>query len=465
MQLLAEASLLKFDKQFPIYNFFFPGQRAAREGASFASALHSGNRHARSRALYFHIPFCETICNFCPFTRGTYRNADVIERYVGDLLKEIELKAAMVDLRAVPVRAIFFGGGTPSLLSPEQIRRIGERIRHHFDLSHIEEYSFEIEVKSLTEERAEAMREIGVTHPRFGLQTFNPQWREMFDLTATLDQIYAAAQCLKPRFPRQSFDLLYGMNGANEDMMLQDLEQAVALGTTNIDVYPIDNVMTQVTLHRKIAKAARVPTSASRKFSMRLLADEFLRHAGFSPHNGHGYVRGKCAADTVVSADYSFVYHEHVYGYDDCDLLGFGVNAISAVFGHVMTNTHSRSLYRDSLARGHLPVAISEHERSLDHARPIILRLPYHGTVNKHRIDLANVPADVMDRLRGLMDAGLVRETANTYDLTRLGWHWYVNMMVYLMPSRERAMLNRLVVSQLAPGERSMDISELRFPR
>ncbi|WP_174990143.1 radical SAM protein [Pandoraea aquatica] len=90
------------------------------------------------------------------------------------------------------MRAIFFGGGTPSLLSPDQIRRIGERIRYHFDLSQVEEYSFEIEVKSLTPEKAEAMREAGVTHPRFGLQTFQSEWRAMFDLTATLEQVHAA---------------------------------------------------------------------------------------------------------------------------------------------------------------------------------------------------------------------------------------------------------------------------------
>lgn len=463
MQLLPDASLLKFDKQFPIYNFFFPGQRAACKHTSFGSALNAGNRHAKSRALYFHIPFCDTICNFCPFTRGKFRNPDVIVRYVDDLLREMELKAAICDLRAIPVRAIFFGGGTPSLLSPEQIGRIGECIRYHFDLSNIEEYSFEIEVKSLTPEKAQAMREIGVTHPRFGLQTFQPEWRAMFDLTATLEQVHAAADCLKSNFSRQSFDLLYGMSGSDESMLLSDLEQAVALGTSNIDVYPIDNVMTQVTLHRKMAKAGYLPTSASRKFSMRALADEFLRHAGFSPHNGHGYVRGTCSRDTVVSDQYSFVYHEHVYGYEDCDLIGFGVNAVSAVFGHFMTNTHSRSTYHEVLARGELPVVISEHDTALDHARPVILRLPYHGTIDKLRVDFGRMPEDVVERLQCVIDAGLVRETAHTYELTRLGWHWYVNMMVYLMPKRERAMLNRLVVNQLAPGERTMDLSEIRF--
>ncbi len=463
MQLLADATLLKFDKQFPIYNFFYPGHLASSKTASFDSVLREANHHAKSRALYFHIPFCETVCSFCPFTRGTFRNADVVDRYVDDLLTEIELKAAVVDLRAVPVRAIFFGGGTPSLLSPEQIRRIGERIRHHFDLSRIEEYSFEIEVKSLTPEGAEAMREIGVTHPRFGLQTFSPHWRDMFDLTATLDQVHAAVQCLTARFARQSFDLLYGMSGSDEGVMLSDLEQAVALGTTNIDVYPIDNVMTQVTLHRKIAKAGYAPTSAARKFSMRSLADEFLRHAGFSPHNGHGYVRSSCSADTVVSNDYSFVYHEHVYGYDDCDLLGFGVNAVSAVLGHFMTNTHSRSIYHQTLAQAELPVSISEHDVALDYARPVILRLPYHGRVDKRRVDFSRVPTDVRDRFGQLLEAGMINESVDCYELTRLGWHWYVNMMVYLMPKNERALLNRLVVSQLTSGERHMNISELRF--
>lgn len=95
-------------------------------------------------------------------------------------MKEIEIKPKMVDFHAVPVRAIFFGGGTPSILSAENIRAIWAAIHRYFDLSKLVEFSFEIEVKSLNDDKISVLQDIGVTHPRFGLQTFSPLWRKLF---------------------------------------------------------------------------------------------------------------------------------------------------------------------------------------------------------------------------------------------------------------------------------------------
>ena len=144
----------------------------------------------------------------------------MIDAYVENLLREIQIKSEAVDLKAVPVTSIFFGGGTPSLLDPDQILRIGAAIKDNFDLTQLTEFSFEIEVKSLTRARAEAMRAIGVTHPRFGLQTFDQNWRDTFDLTATLGQVREATALLIEIFPFQTFDILYGMSGQDEEELV-----------------------------------------------------------------------------------------------------------------------------------------------------------------------------------------------------------------------------------------------------
>lgn len=463
MKLLREPSLIKFDRQFPIYNFFFPNQGKERSSDSLADVLAGAQDHVRGRALYFHVPFCDTICNFCPFTRGKYSSRDVIDQYFESLLTEIRMKAGLVDLKRIPIRSIFFGGGTPSLLDPEQIRRIGEVIHATFDLSELKEFSFEIEVKSLTRERALAMRSIGVTHPRFGLQTFSPKWRDMFDLTASLEQIHKATALLKEVFPFQTFDILYGMSGQDEEELIQDLQAAVAMGTTNVDIYPIDNIMTQVGLHSKLKEAQHAPTSAMRKFSMNMLVDQFMRHSGFMPHNGHGYVRTPATPD-VVSDAYSFVYHEHVYGYHDLDLLGFGTNAVSSTRGHVVTNTHSKTLYREQLAAGQFPCTISQHDLALDYARPVILRLAYHGVIDKAKIHWEKVHPDVLARLQELKKEGMVTESEREYSLTKLGWYWYVNLMYYLMPKADQMAMNGMVVSNLKNPGRSFVKQELLYP-
>ncbi|MDX1252903.1 MAG: radical SAM protein [Gammaproteobacteria bacterium] len=463
MEILRQNSLIKFDRQFPIYNFFFPNQGKERSNSSLVEILEGAQGHATSRALYFHVPFCDTICNFCPFTRGKYSSREVIDRYFESLISEIRLKSELIDMKKIPIGAIFFGGGTPSLLYPEQILRIGELIKETFDLSQLREYSYEIEVKSLTPERAEAMRSIGVTHPRFGLQTFNPKWRDMFDLTASLDKIQTAVELLKKVFPFQTFDILYGMSGQDEEELIADLQAAVALGTSNIDIYPIDNIITQVGLHTKISAANLPPTSAMRKFGMNVLVDQFMRHSGFMPHNGHGYVRASATNEIVCSA-YSFVYHEHVYGYHDFDLLGFGTNAVTSTKGHVITNTHSKKMYMEQLAEGLFPCAISQHNLELDFSRPIILRLPYHGSIDKDKVHWGKVHPDVLNKLETLKQDGLVTEDAHHLFLTKLGWYWYVNMMYYLMPKEDQQIMNGMVANNLKHRGRNFVKRELLYP-
>ena len=463
MNLLQQTSLIKFDRQFPIYNFFFPNQGKERSPDSISDIWNEAQSHTQSRALYFHVPFCDTICNFCPFTRGRYSDRTVIDQYFECLLTEIRMKADLVDLSRVPIGAIFFGGGTPSLLNPDQIERIGELIKTTFDLSHLREFSFEVEVKSLTRERADAMKTIGVTHPRFGLQTFSPKWRDIFDLTASITQIHDAATLLKETFVYQTFDILYGMSGQDEEELIDDLHAAVALGTTNIDIYPIDNIVTQTGLHAKLAKAGADPTSAMRKFGMNVLIDQFMRHAGFMPHNGHGYVRTPPTPD-VVSDAYSFVYHEHVYGYHDFDLMGFGINAISSTMGHVITNTHSKKVYREKIERGQFPCEVSRHDHSLDYSRPIILRLAYHGYIDKRRVVWAQVHPEVLGKLGQLKQEGLVVEDEDSMALTKLGWYWYVNIMYFLMPKADQLLMNGMVVDKLKDPGRHFSRRELLYP-
>ena len=191
MQLL-DRGMLKFDYQFPLYNFFFPTQahNVYQPGRNqFSEMMVAANKSARSRALYFHIPFCESICSFCPFTRGLYKRAEDIDRYTQALIGEIEYKAQVMDLKAVPVRAIFFGGGTPSLLSPRNIYNIGEALHRHFDMRDVQEFSFEFNVTSVTEERSRALASIGITHARFGLQTTDREWRHLFNLDPDISKI------------------------------------------------------------------------------------------------------------------------------------------------------------------------------------------------------------------------------------------------------------------------------------
>lgn len=225
----------------------------------------------------------------------------------------------------------------------------------------------------------------------------------------------------------------------------------------------VATVNSQVGLHAKLAEAKLTPTSAMRKFSMNVLIDQFMRHSGFMPHNGHGYVRTMPTSD-VVSDAYSFVYHEHVYGYHDFDLLGFGTNAVSSTKGHVITNTHSKKVYRETLAEGRFPCTVSQHDVALDYSRPVILHLAYHGRLDKHRVLWDKVHPEVLRKLEQLKHEALIVEDESSLSLTKLGWYWYVNIMYYLMPKEDQLVMNGLVVDKLKDTGRSFVKRELLYP-
>lgn len=463
---LVDNGVVKFDYQFPLYNFFFPSQSLnvfSPSWSQLATILQDGNAPARSRALYFHIPFCESICTFCPFTRGLYKNSEAIDRYTEALLTEIEYKSSIMDLRAVPVRAIFFGGGTPSLLSPQNIHAIGEALHRHFDMAGVEEFSFECHVGSVTPERVAALGDIGVSHARFGLQTIDPQWRRLFNLEQDIGRVETAVECLVSGFEHVLCDILYGMNGSSERQTLADIDKAIAWGVSNIDIYPINNVATSVKLHKQIRVRFAEVMPALRKLNMRLLFDEHLRQKGYVPYNGHGYVHLPGEAGRLITDEYSFIYHEHVYGYADHDVLGFGVNAISCLAGNVITNTPLREQYIRQMTRGECPCQVSQHDPLLDAVKPLVLRLPYHGKAEKGRIALDRMPAGLMARLSALIEAGLIVEHAETYELTHLGWLWYSNLMFYLIPESEQNVLKRLVYERLDTPGRDITEDELIY--
>jgi coproporphyrinogen III oxidase-like Fe-S oxidoreductase len=463
---LVNNGVVKFDYQFPLYNFFFPSQSLdvfQPDEKKLSGLLNGANNKAASRALYFHIPFCEAICSFCPFTRGLYKNKEDIDRYTEALIKEIEYKSRLMDFKAVPVRAIFFGGGTPSLLSPQNINDIGEALHRFFDMSTVEEFSFEFNITSVTRERAVVLADIGVTHARFGLQTIDPGWRKLFNLNEDITEIERAANLLVPTFKHVLCDIMYGMNGSSESQTLADIDKAVELGVSNIDIYPINNVVTSVKLHKKIKERTAEVFPAMRKLNMKLMIDEHMRQKGYYPYNGHGYVRQTNSQSALITRDYSFIYHEHVYGYADHDLLGFGVGAISSFAENVITNTSLREQYIAKMTTGEYICQVSQHSPVLDLVKPVVLRLPYHGEIEKSQVAMSDLPQGLLDRLQELIEADLVIETATTFELTKLGWLWYSNIMFYLIPENEQNILKKIVFEKLSVNGRDITRDELIY--
>lgn len=454
LQLNLRHSLLKFDAQLPVYNWYYPFVGADDVLTEPQKALEqAGKGDVKRRALYVHMPFCDTICTFCPFYRSGYlHRPDQVEHYLEALYKEIAMKAHFPGVKTARTDIIAVGGGTPSILTADQILRFGEVLHRTFDLSALREFTFEVEVKSVTPEKIRAMKEIGVNRISFGSQTFSERYRRLFNLTAPVDQIRRVTAWLTEAFPYTNTDIIYGMAGQSLDDLLEDAEAALSLGTTTVDFYTLNNMSASVKLHRACEEEGLKRLSAATKVSYRMYLDEYLRARGYVPINGYSYTKltAPLPERPVIVHEPVFEYHDLVYGYGDEEVLGFGVSAFSQIAGYNLYNPPNRESYIKSLlSDGELPVlAYGE----MDCPEKGIVYFPYRGTLDKTRIDWDRVPADTKRAFEQAVRAGLIDDREDVCYLTPSGWLNYVNLIYHLMPEHGRRWLSDRIDQRLNEG-------------
>lgn len=439
-----------FNFNMPIYNWFYPMSYSEIpiDRTSIKAVFERSLDRVQNRSLYFHIPFCQDICSFCPFTREVLKDEAYLDRYVDALIREIAMKSKYKYISEKPITSIFFGGGTPSILLPKHILKIGEAIRDNFDTSELKEFSFEMNAKTVLPERVAAMREIGVTHGRMGVQTFNPEYRDMFKLSATIDNIYSGAELLNKTFDHVCIDMLYGMHGQTPEDVIKDLRQARQLGTSHMDVYPINNGVIQKRLKDEYERRNYKATSALNKYLYNTVIYEYLSQNGFVPHNGHGFYRAKKATNQngFVDSGYTFQYHESVYGYAGHEVVAFGPAGYSVFNEYVTSNQANIQKYIDMVECGKLPITgIATYPQELTEIKGLVLHLPYHGQVEKKRIDFSYVDNELREKIQKLIDMQMIEDNGATLDITRLGWYNYVNLLFYLSPESEQNTLVRYV--------------------
>lgn len=455
---LVDHPFVKFDQIKPIYNFTYPLFRSiSRElyGCLDFSELVKTEKilPARTVSLYFHIPFCETICTFCPFQKGAYKHADQVNAYVAALATEIRGKAAFVRSIGGRIRTIYFGGGTPSILSVENIRHLGDIIRNEFDLSSLAEFTFECEPKSVTKEKLVAAREAGANRISFGVQTFTQRFRSLFNITSTSADIENTVKWSQEIIGDVGFDMMYGMHGQTAEELHFDLKRATELQPETINLYPINNIAITPGLHKSYAAQNLDPSSLAHRQVLRLYADSFMRGCGYAPCNGHSYIKGT-QKNPLNSADMSpvnhFRYHKYLHGYHDDYVVGFGASAQS-ILGSLVTraNPNRTEYIPDVQAHGGPKVHYNWVPKDQIASKALCMRLPYAGYVSKDRIDWEAVAPDVKQNLRSVVDAGLVIESQNDLQLTRLGWQWYSNLMFYMLPQPDKDIINNYVAEMM----------------
>ena len=188
--------------------------------------------------IYIHIPFCRSRCSYCDFATGLYESA-LAERYVASVVSEIT-SWREVD-QPETVDTIYFGGGTPSLLSPAQLEALMQAVRTRFDVSPNAEVTMEMNPGTVTPETLRAFRILGINRASFGAQTFDDRELARLGRSHSSDDTRRTFSLLREDgFDNVSFDLIAGLPGQTLSAWERNLAEAFALSPEHLSFYLLE---------------------------------------------------------------------------------------------------------------------------------------------------------------------------------------------------------------------------------
>ena len=332
--------------------------------------------------LYIHVPFCHRVCPYCAFFKHTPGATDM-RGFVRAVVKEAQLRLPS----GYTPRTIYFGGGTPSMLSPRHLADLVSGLRQHIDTAQAVEWSFEANPATFTPAKAAQWRELGITRISLGAQSFEPHLLRILGREHTPEQIAHSVRLLRAAgIPQVSLDLMFCLPGQSVKDWRHSLQAAVDLAPDHISTYSL-------TLEPGTPYAAAYPApDEDTEVALYTLAHELLTSADYAHYEVSNYARTRAARSQ----------HNLAYWRGE-SYYGLGPGACGTI-GHTRyTNAPDTTAYISALLADHLPPAEVEELTPADRLiEQIGLRLRMD-----EGLPLSLIPPRREDTLRALCDEGL----------------------------------------------------------
>jgi oxygen-independent coproporphyrinogen III oxidase len=310
----------------------------------------------RGLSLYFHIPFCDTVCFYCACTKVVTKNHDRATRYLQYLYREISLQSKLFDRDRI-VEQLHWGGGTPTFLDNAQIRELMEVTRRHFTLHEddLGEYSIEIDPRSVDRAKLTTLRDCGFNRISLGVQDFNPDIQQAVNRIQGIEITSNAVETARELgFRSLNMDLMYGLPLQTVDTFTQTLQHAIALGPDRIAVYNYAHLPQRFKPQRRINEA-ELP-SADDKLDILQTTIHLLTDAGYVYIGMDHFARPD---DELAIAQREGSLQRNFQGYStrgDCEIIGMGMSAIGRVCDNYCQNARTLERYYELLDAGTLPL-------------------------------------------------------------------------------------------------------------
>jgi len=299
--------------------------------------------------LYTHIPFCRKRCHFCYFKVYTDKDSKEVRGYLDALLAELTIYADKPVIGGRKLKFIYFGGGTPSYLSPDQLRFLTDGMKRLLPWDEAEEVTFEAEPGTLTDHKLKAIRDLGITRLSLGIEHFDDHILEINGRAHRSKEIARAyAYAREIGFPQVNIDLIAGMVEETEEKWRETVAKAVTLRPDSVTIYQME-IPYNTTIYQRMKTDGKLVAPVADWETKRRWVDYAYREfekIGYAVTSGTTVVRDP---DKV-----KFIYREGLFS--GADILSIGVASFGHLNGVHYQNHHDFQPYVDAVHVGKLPV-------------------------------------------------------------------------------------------------------------
>jgi oxygen-independent coproporphyrinogen III oxidase len=312
-------------------------------------------RSERDLSLYFHLPFCWSLCWFCGCTTVITADQKASGRYIEYLKKELAMAGQMLNRRRKVVQ-LHFGGGTPTFLTPDEIRGLGQLIHSQFDLASDAEAGVEIDPRRLTREHLEALREVGFNRASIGVQDHNSIVQKAVHRIQPFEQTKQVVDWIREvGFASLNIDLIYGLPFQTSESFDRTLDQILLLQPNRFAVFSYAHVPWMKPAQKILAD--KVLPSPETKLQLLKLTIEKLTSAGYVYIGMDHFARQD---DELAVAQKQKTLQRNFQGYSTrggADIYAFGMSSISQADGIYWQNLKELAAYTTALEEGRPPLA------------------------------------------------------------------------------------------------------------
>ncbi|PID43132.1 MAG: oxygen-independent coproporphyrinogen III oxidase [Proteobacteria bacterium] len=381
-----------------------------------AAAVARSNASGRPLSLYFHIPFCDTICYYCGCNKIVTANHQHAQPYLDTLYREIAMRAQQIS-HDRPVQQLHWGGGTPTYISDKQKTQLMKETRRHFNLVDDDsgEYSIEVHPGRMATDTISVLRELGFNRLSMGVQDFNPDVQKAVNRYNSYQEVATLVnRARQEKYHSISMDLIYGLPHQTVESIDRTLNQIIDLSPERLSLFNYAHMPHLFKTQRQIDES----TLPAPREKLAILENSInkLQNAGYVYIGMDHFAKPD---DALAIAQQNGELQRNFQGYathGNCDLLAFGVSSISSIDTIYVQNHKTIPDYTDAIdKKKQLPVFKGLTLTADDLLRRAVINqlichfeLDFEMFNQAYQLDFCDYFSEALEELQPMIDDKLV---------------------------------------------------------